>query len=65
MDPAIVRTIHDAFKKALAAPETLDVLANFDMTVSCKSSEDYRKYISEAIRSEKEILDGIGLARKD
>lgn len=65
MDPKIVAKIHDAFKKALDAPETKEVLAKFDMTASYKSSEDYRKYISEAISSEREILQAIGLARKD
>ena len=65
MDPKIVAKIHDAFRKALDAPETADVLAKFDMTVSYKSSDDYRQYITEAIRSEREILQSIGLARKD
>lgn len=65
MDPKIVAKIHDAFRKALDAPESKEVLAKFDMTVAYKSSEDYRKYISEAMRSEKEILEAIGLARKD
>lgn len=65
MDPKIVAKIHDAFKKALDTPEALEVLAKFDMTASYKSSDDYRAYISEAIKSEREILESIGLARKD
>ena len=65
MDPKIVAKIHDAFKKALDTPEAHEVLAKFDMTASYKSSDDYRAYISEAIKSEREILESIGLARKD
>lgn len=65
MDPKIVAKIHDAFKKALDTPEAQEVLAKFDMTASYKSSDDYRAYISEAIKSEREILESIGLARKD
>ena len=41
------------------------MLAKFDMTVSYKNTDDYRNYISEAIRSEREILESLGLARKD
>jgi tripartite-type tricarboxylate transporter receptor subunit TctC len=65
MDPKIVAKIHDAFRKALEHPASLEVLAKFDMTVSYKSTDDYRNYISEAIKSEREILESIGLARKD
>jgi tripartite-type tricarboxylate transporter receptor subunit TctC len=65
MDPKIVAKIHDAFKKALDEPASKEVLAKFDMTASYKNSDDYRRYISEAIESEREILQSIGLARKD
>jgi tripartite-type tricarboxylate transporter receptor subunit TctC len=65
MDPKIVAKIHDAFRKALDEPASLEALAKFDMTVSYKNSADYRSYISEAIKTEREILESIGLARKD
>jgi tripartite-type tricarboxylate transporter receptor subunit TctC len=65
MDPKIVAKIHDAFKKALDEQPSLDALAKFDMTVSYKSTAEYKQYISDAIKSEREILDSIGLARKD
>jgi tripartite-type tricarboxylate transporter receptor subunit TctC len=65
MDPKIVAKIHDAFKKALDEPASLEMLAKFDMTVSYKNSADYRSYISESIKTEREILESIGLARKD
>jgi tripartite-type tricarboxylate transporter receptor subunit TctC len=65
MDPKIVAKIHDAFKKALDEPASRDVLAKFDMTVSYKTTDEYRAYIFEAIKSEREILEAIGLVRKD
>lgn len=65
MDPKIVAKIHDAFKKALDEQRSLDVLEKFDMTVSYKSTAEYTQYISDAIKSEREILEAIGLARKD
>jgi tripartite-type tricarboxylate transporter receptor subunit TctC len=65
MDPKIVAKIHDAFRKALDEPASQAMLAKFDMTVSYKNTDDYRNYISEAIRSEREILEGLGLTRKD
>jgi tripartite-type tricarboxylate transporter receptor subunit TctC len=65
MDPKIVAKIHDAFKQALDTPEARDVLAKFDMTASYKSSDDYKAFISDAIKGEREILESIGLARKD
>ena len=65
MDPKVVAKIHDAFRKALDEPASLDVLAKFDMTVSYKTSADYAASISEAVKSERDILESIGLARKD
>lgn len=65
MDPKIVAKIHDAFKKALDDQPSLDVLAKFDMNVAYKSTNEYKAYISDTIKSEKEILEAIGLARKD
>lgn len=65
MNPAVVAKIHDAFKFALETPETVEVLARFDMSVSYKSAADYTKFISEAIKSEREVLTSIGMARKD
>jgi tripartite-type tricarboxylate transporter receptor subunit TctC len=65
MDPKIVAKIHDAFKKALDEPASLEVLAKFDMNASYKSTADYKAYISDTVKSEREILEAIGLARKD
>lgn len=65
MSPATVAKIHDAFKFALETPESAGVLAKFDMSASYKSAADYSKFIVETIKSEREVLKGIGLARKD
>ena len=41
MDPAAVKTLHDAFKQALFHPAHLAVLERYDMLPAYLSSEDY------------------------
>lgn len=65
MDPKVVAKLHDAFKKALEDPEVLKTLDKFGMVPNYKSSEDYTKFVSEFMDSERKTFTAIGLARKD
>jgi tripartite-type tricarboxylate transporter receptor subunit TctC len=64
MDPKAVAKLHDAFKKAIEEPALLETLAKYDMVANYKSTEDYRKFISEVIESERKVVDGLGLGKK-
>lgn len=64
MDPAIVKTLHDAFKAALDDPGVKTTLAKFDMVANYKNTEDYVKFVAEQTESERKVLEGIGLLKK-
>ena len=64
MDPKIVAKLHDAFKKAIEEPALIETLAKYDMVVNYKGTEDYRKFVTEVIESERKVVDSLGLSKK-
>lgn len=61
MEPAVVNTLHDAFRAALHEPAHLAVLRRFDMPVRYLDSEGYANFIIEANRTEIETVRELGL----
>ncbi len=64
MEARIVRTLHDAFKKALDDPEHLKVLDQLDQEPWYRSSEDYAKYARETLKGERALIERLGLLAK-
>jgi tripartite-type tricarboxylate transporter receptor subunit TctC len=64
MDPKLVKTLHDAFRKTLDDPEHLKVLQQFDQVYWYKSSEDYAKWAAETYKSERSTIERVGLLAK-
>jgi tripartite-type tricarboxylate transporter receptor subunit TctC len=64
MDPAIVKILHDAFKKAIDDPDHQKVLEQLDQDVWYKNSEDYAKWARETFASERALINRLGLAPK-
>ena len=64
MDPAVVKTLHDAFKKAIEDPKHLELLAQLNQDVWYLNSEDYAKWARETYAKEKRLIDKLGLAAK-
>jgi tripartite-type tricarboxylate transporter receptor subunit TctC len=64
MDPAVVRTLHDAFKKAIDEPKHLEVLDQLNQSMWYRSSEDYAKWAREQYAKDKELIERLGLAAK-
>jgi tripartite-type tricarboxylate transporter receptor subunit TctC len=64
MDPAVVKILHDAFKRAIDDPEHLKVLDQLDQEVWYKSSDDYAKWAKETLASEKVLIHRLGLSTK-
>lgn len=64
LDPKIVKTLHDAFKKGMEEPAYLSTLERLDMEPFYKSSEDYAKYAKEQYDEAKVIVDQLGLGKK-
>ncbi|HET9734386.1 MAG TPA: tripartite tricarboxylate transporter substrate binding protein [Burkholderiales bacterium] len=61
---AVVKTLHDAFKKGLEDPAHLKVLEKYNQPVWYQSSEDYTKFARETYERERQIIQRIGLAKK-
>ena len=64
MDPAIVKTLHDAFKKAMDDPRHLEVLEQLNQPVWYKNSADYAAWIRDNLGKEKALIERLGMATK-
>ena len=64
MDPAVVKTLHDAFKKALEDPKHVELMRQLNQTVWYRSGDDYRKWAAETLVKEKALIERLGLAAK-
>jgi tripartite-type tricarboxylate transporter receptor subunit TctC len=64
MDPAVVKTLHDAFKKAMDDPRHLEVLAQLNQEVWYRSGEDYAAWARETFVRDKALIERLGLAAK-
>ena len=65
MDPAIVKTLTDAFQKAMADPVVIDVLKKYDMFPRYLDAVTYQKAIADLVRDEGKALAELGLAKKE
>ena len=61
MDSAVVKTLHDAFRKAMEEPEFTAVLGALAQEPVYMGSDDYRKYALDAIPFQKTLVDKYGL----
>jgi len=61
MDPAVVKVLHDAFKKALDDPEFQKMLDKYDQDVFYMNSADYTAFVKKAIEEEQKAVRKLGL----
>ena len=64
MDPAIVRTLHDAFKKTLDDPAVLATFDKFDQSVIYMNTEQYTKFARDSFAAEKLTIERLGMTNK-
>ena len=64
IDPAILKTLHDAFKKAMDDPKHLEVLDQLNQPVWYKNSADYAVWARETFTKERVLIERLGLAAK-
>ena len=64
MDPALTKTIHDAFRKTLEDPAVLSVFEKYDQSIIYMNTEQYTKFARESFVSEKALIEKLGLAIK-
>lgn len=61
MDPRIVATLHDAFKKAMDEPSYLAVLKQLDQEPFYLNSRDYATFASRQIDEQRRLIKDLGL----
>jgi tripartite-type tricarboxylate transporter receptor subunit TctC len=64
MDPAVMKTLHDAFKKAMDDPKHLEVLDQLNQPTWYKNSADYASWARETFGKEKGLIERLGLLAK-
>ena len=64
MDPSVVRTLHDAFKKTLEDPAVLATFDKYDQTVIYMNTDEYTRFARESFNAEKATIERLGLAAK-
>jgi tripartite-type tricarboxylate transporter receptor subunit TctC len=64
MDPTVVRTLHDAFKKAMDDPRHLELLQQLNQTLWYRSGDDYRQWAVATFAKERALIERLGLAAK-
>ena len=65
MDPAIVKKLHDGFKKAYDDPSMPELYAKFDFVRRYMNTADYQAFVPKMAADERAALEAIGLARKE
>ena len=61
--PAVVKRLHDAFKKAMEEPSYVQALARYDMVPMYMSSAGYTKFAQETFAREKALVEKLGLSK--
>lgn len=64
MDPAVVKTLHDAFKKAMDDPKHAEVLAQLNQDPWYRTGEEYKSWAISTYAKDKLLIDRLGLAAK-
>ncbi len=64
MDPALVKVIHDAFKKTLEDPRVLETLDKFYMPAIYMDTAEYTAYAARTYAAEKATIDRLKAAGK-
>jgi tripartite-type tricarboxylate transporter receptor subunit TctC len=63
LPPAVVQTLHDAFKTAMHDPAHTGELAKYDQELAYLGPDDYARAMREAYDGERRIVERLGLAR--
>jgi tripartite-type tricarboxylate transporter receptor subunit TctC len=64
MEPAVVKILHDAFKKGLEEPSYAAAMAKLDQEVFYLSSEDYQKFALQQIDEARRYIAELGLKQE-
>jgi tripartite-type tricarboxylate transporter receptor subunit TctC len=62
MDPAVVKALHDAFKKAMDDSKHVELLAQLNQDAWYRSGDDYARWAREVYVKDKRLIERLGLA---
>ena len=65
MDPAVVKKLHDAFKKAYEDEKVIELFDKFDFVRRYMSTQDYQAFVPKLAAEEKAALEKLGLAKSE
>lgn len=61
LDPAVVKTLHDTFKRGMEEASFVDILRKFEQEPIYRSTADYHDYVMQEIAEQKRIVEELGL----
>jgi tripartite-type tricarboxylate transporter receptor subunit TctC len=64
MDPAVVKVLHDAFKKGMEEQSYKDSMAKLDQEAFYMNTADYHAYAMKQIGEQKELVEALGLRQQ-
>jgi len=64
MDLAVVKKLHDVFKKAMEMPNHIEMMGRFDQELLYMSSEQYRKFAEDTVLREKAVIERLKASGK-
>ena len=64
MDPTVVKTLHDAFRKAMDDPKHRELLDQLNQELWYRSGEEYAAWAQETFARDKVLIEKLGLAAK-
>jgi tripartite-type tricarboxylate transporter receptor subunit TctC len=64
MDPAVVETLHEAFRRTLNDPAVLAAFDKYDQSVIYMNTSQYTRFARETFAAEKATIERLGMAYK-
>jgi tripartite-type tricarboxylate transporter receptor subunit TctC len=64
MDPAVVKVLHDAFKKGMEEQSYKDSMGKLDQEAFYMNTPDYHAYAMKQIGEQKELVEALGLRQQ-
>lgn len=64
MDPAVVKALHDAFRKTLEDPAVLTVFDKYDQSVIYMGTEQYTRFANETFHAERATMERLGMVKR-
>src|SRR3954467_14563150 len=64
MDPAVVKVLHDAFRKGMEEQSYKDTIAKLDMEPYYLSTADYHAYAMQQVTEQKQLVEELGLKQQ-